>query len=394
MTGTDITPDAPTHAQDVERLRRWRLVLGSGEADGIGLPLTGSDLRMDTALELLYGVERSGGLDKSSPKVARWLGDIREYFPSTVVQVTQKDAMQRLGLDRMLLEPEMLAAVAPDMNLVTTLLSLKRLIPAKTRETAREVVRKVARDLENRLAVPLRQAITGSLTRAVRNRRPRHNEIDWDRTIRANLRHYQAEYRTVIPETRIGRGRKGKQLRDVVLCIDQSGSMAASVVHAGIMSAVMATIPSIKTQVVVFDTSVVDLTDKLSDPVELLFGTQLGGGTDINQALTYCQGIITRPADTVLILISDLIEGGDNKPMLRRAGGIIASGVNMITLLSLDDHGAPAFSAPIAAALTELGSPCFACTPDMFPDLMAAALKKQDIAQWAARNNLVTSRGQ
>src|SRR5262249_35638013 len=152
-------------------------------------------------------------------------------------------------------------------------------------------VRKCVEEIQQRLAEPMRQAVAGALNRAIRNRRPRHREIDWNRTIRANLKHYQPEYQTVVPETRIGFGRKRSALRDVILCVDQSGSMATSIVYSGIFGAVLASLPAVRTQVVVFDTAVVDLSDKLSDPVDVLFGTQLGGGTDINQALSYCQGI-------------------------------------------------------------------------------------------------------
>ena len=377
-----------------ERLRRWRLVLGGGDADGIGCDLAGVDSGMDRALQALYDSERRGGLGGSSPNVTRWLGDIRSYFPASVVQVMQKDALERLGLQQMLLEKEMLAAVQPDVHLVATLLSLRNVIPSQTKDTARQVVRKVVEELEKRLANPLRQAVTGALSRSVRNRRPRLREMDWNRTIRANLKHYQPDLRTVIPEVRHGYGRKGQALKDVILCIDQSGSMATSVVYAGILGAVLASIRSVRTSLVVFDTSVVDLTDLLDDPVEILFGTQLGGGTDINQALAYCQGLIRAPQDTIFILISDLYEGGDQKEMIARAGSIAASGVNFITLLALDDQGAPSSDHEIAAAYAGHGIPCFACTPDLFPDLMAAAIKRQDISQWAAANGIVTARGE
>ena len=152
----------------------------------------------------------------------------------------------------------------------------------------------------------------------MRNRRPRHREIDWNRTIRANLKNYQPEYKTIVPETRIGFGRKRKRLRDIILCIDQSGSMATSVVYSGVFGAVLASLPAVSTKVVVFDTAVVDLSDKLDDPVEVLFGTQLGGGTDIHQALTYCQSLVRRPEQTILVLISDLIEGGVRENLLKR----------------------------------------------------------------------------
>lgn len=358
-----------------ERLRRWRLILGGNEADGTGVGLTGIDLERDRTLEALYDTERKGGLGGSAPSVTRWLGDIRTYFPSSVVQVMQRDAMDRLGLQQMLLEPESLAAVEPDVRLVATLLTLRGVLPAKTRDTARLVVQRVVEDLERRLSSPLRQAVTGALSRAVRNRRPRHNEIDWDRTIRANLRHYQAEYKTIVPETLIGHGRKGQALKNVILCLDQSGSMAASVVYAGVFGATLASIRALKTQVVAFDTSVVDLTPVLSDPVELLFSVQLGGGTDIEQALRYCQGLVRSPSDTIMVLVSDLLEGGDNERFLKRAAAIKASGVNLICLLALSDEGTPYFDARNAAWLAGIEVPCFACTPDRFPELMARAIK-------------------
>lgn len=380
-----------------ERLRRWRLVLGGEQADGIGFNLGGVDLAMDKALAALYEADSKGkgGLGGSAPNVARWLGDIREYFPSSVVRVMQQDALERLNLRQMLLQPEMLEAVEPDVHLVANLLALHSVMPAKTKETARRVVRKVVEELERRLANPLRQAVTGSLNRASRNRRPRHHEIDWPRTIRANLKHFQPEYQTIIPETRIGYGRKRSALRDIILCVDQSGSMATSVVYSGIFGAVLASLPAVRTRMVVFDTAVVDLTAEhsgLADPVELLFGVQLGGGTDINRALGYCQGLVRQPHDTILILISDLYEGGNSQEMLKRAASLVPSGVQMISLLALSDDGAPSYDHKVASAFAGLGISSFACTPDLFPELMAAAINRSDISQWAAAREIATAR--
>ncbi|MBA3857370.1 MAG: hypothetical protein C0507_10725, partial [Cyanobacteria bacterium PR.3.49] len=256
----------------------------------------------------------------------------------------------------------------------------------------RRVVRDVVDQLMKRLANPTRQAIMGALNRSQRNRRPRHNEIDWHRTIKANLKNYQPEYRTIIPEIKIGFGRKRSSLKDVILCVDQSGSMATSVVYSSIFAAVLASIPALSTKLVVFDTAIVDLSDKLADPVEVIFGTQLGGGTDINRALAYCQSLVRRPHDTVMILISDLYEGGNKAEMLSRANSIIGSGVQLVTLLALSDDGAPVSDADNASAFASMGSPAFACTPDLFPDLMAAALTKRDISSWAAANNIVAAR--
>jgi Mg-chelatase subunit ChlD len=375
-----------------ERLRRWRLVLGGGQADGTGHELAGRDAAMDRTLTALYGAGpggapagrgsegRTAGLGGSAPQVARWLGDIRTYFPSSVVRVMQRDAIDRLGLSALLLEPEMLEAVEPDVHLVGTLLSLNKAMPETTKETARAVVRKVVEDLEKRLATRTRAALSGALDRSAKVRRPRHADIDWNRTVRANLKHYLPEHGTVVPERLIGHGRADRAVRkDVVLCVDQSGSMAASVVYASVFGAVLASMRSIDTKLVVFDTAVVDLTDQLDDPVDVLFGTQLGGGTDINRALAYCQTLVTRPAETVVVLISDLYEGGIRDEMLKRVAAMKASGVQFVALLALSDEGAPAYDREHAAALAALGAPAFACTPDLFPDIMAAAIEKRPL---------------
>ncbi|WP_374193035.1 VWA domain-containing protein [Streptomyces sp. AV19] len=335
----------------------------------------------DGALEALYGSaagggRRGGGLGASAPRVARWLGDVRTYFPSSVVQVMQRDALERLGLTSLLLEPELLEAVEADVHLVGTLLSLARAVPEESRATAREVVRKVVRDLEGRLADRTRAALTGALDRSARASRPRPRDIDWHRTIRANLKNYLPEHRTVVPERLVGHARAARSLRkEVILCVDQSGSMAASVVHASVFGAVLASMRSLDTRLIAFDTAVVDLTDRLADPVDALFGVQLGGGTDIDRALAHCQSRIARPAETVVVLISDLHEGGTPGGVPRRVAAMKAAGVRVVVLLALSDEGAPAHDREHAAALAALGVPAFACTPDLFPEVMAAALE-------------------
>lgn len=372
-----------------QQLRKWRLILGGHQQDGTEFVLTEEDLKVDRTLEALYDSDKSGGLGASSPNVSRWLGDIRTFFPSSVVQVMQQDALKRLNLTQMLFEKEMLENVEADVHLVATLMTLSRVIPDKTKDTARQVVRKVVDQLIRKLAEPTRQAITGSLNKSIRNTRPRHREINWSATILKNLKHYQPDFRTIIPENRVGYGRKRSSLKDVILCLDQSGSMGSSVVYSGIFGSVMASIPAVKTKMVVFDTAVADLTEELDDPVDLLFGVQLGGGTDINAALTYCQQIVTRPADTVMILITDLYEGGNVNEMRRRAVELVTAGVQLIVLLALNDDGAPSYDHRNAQFLADIGVPVFACTPDKFPDLMATALSKQDIALWAGKEDLI-----
>ena len=378
-----------------ERIRRWKLALGD---EDIG-DLSERDQRLSQALSALYHSETRkgrGGLGASSPKVSRWLGDIREFFPTPVVQVIQRDAFERLNLKALMLEPEFLSTLEADVHLVADLIALRGAMPEKTMETARMVVNKVVEDLMKRLQSKTIEKLTGALNRSQRTRRPRHADIDWPRTIRANLRHYQAELNTIVPETLVGFARRTKTRADldhVMLCVDQSGSMAPSVVYASIFAAVMASLPVLSTQLICFDTAIVDLTEDLADPVKVLFGVQLGGGTDINAALAYCETKIEHPAKTHLVLITDLYEGGDSASMLGRVAALKQAGVNVIVLLALSDEGRPSYDARHAGAIAAMDCPVFACTPDQFPDLMATALTRQDIGQWAGANGIELIRG-
>ncbi|XZE19905.1 VWA domain-containing protein [Pirellulaceae bacterium SH449] len=377
-----------------ERQRRWQLMLG-GDAEGLGE----RDRRISGALDALYeppdpsvnSKSRRGGLGRSAPRIAKWMGDIRECFPTSVVQIIQKDAFTRLGLQQMLLEPEFLAAMQADVNLVADLMSLRGMIPDKAKQTAREVIQKVVKELMERLEYKTAEALRGAVDRGKRTTRPRSVDIDWPRTIRANLHQYLPEFQTVIPERLIGFARKQRRLIDldeVVLCVDQSGSMAPSVIYASIFAAVMASLPVVRTQLVCFDTVVLDLTEQLSDPVEVLFGIQLGGGTDINQAVSYCATKIQQPRKSHLILITDLCEGGNADELVARLGRLVADGVNVIVLLALSDEGRPYYDPELASTVASMGIPVFACTPDQFPTLMASALRRQDVFQWAASEDV------
>ena len=378
-----------------ERLRRWQLAIGEDETN-----LSERDSRLSAALSALYnqgaGRKGRGGLGASAPRVARWLGDIREFFPTSLVQVVQKDAFERLNLKSLMLEPEFLATLEADVHLVADLIALRSALPEKTRHTARQVVKKVVDELLTRLQQKTQETLRGALQRSKRTSRPRYNAIDWGRTIGANLRHYQAEHGTIVPERLIGFARAAKTRADldhVVLCVDQSGSMATSVVYASIFAAVMASVPGLSTKLICFDTAIVDLTEELNDPVEVLFGVQLGGGTDINAALAYCEQQIEHPAMTHLVLITDLHEGGDAGSMLARVKALKQSGVNVIVLLALSDDGHPGYHAQHAEQIAAMDCPVFACTPDLFPELMAKALTHQDISQWAAALDIALIRG-
>jgi hypothetical protein len=383
-------------------LKRWKLILGSNNVQGDGAELSPEEEQMDAALGALYEFEHSGKFEyqskgtkgssgKSTFTLSKWLGDIRTYFPNSVVQVLQKDALRQPELQKKLMfEPEILEQSEPDVHLVAMLMELKKHIPAKTKVTARYVVKKVVEDLMEKLHQKTIAALSGAINKSVRNRRPRFQEMDWNQTILKNLKHYQPDYQTIIPELKIGFGRKKRQnIKDIILCLDQSASMATSIVYSGVFAAVMASLPSLKTRLIVFDTEVIDLTEQLDDPVELLFGIQLGGGTDINKALHYCQQGIEKPSETILVLITDLYEGGNNLLMQERIIDLQATGVQIINLLALSDDGTPSYDMANAKFMAAHNVPVFACTPDLFPDMMAAAINGQDMSLWAGQHDIV-----
>ena len=389
-----MTENSPT-------LKRWRLILGLGNIDADNAALSEEEENMDAALGALYEYQHTGKFDygsagskgtggKSTYNISRWLGDIRNYFPDQVVRVMQNDAMKNTDLQRKLIqEPELLEQTTPDIHLASMLLQLKKNLLEKTLNSARYVIRRIVDDLTERLQDKTRAAISGAINRSARNHRPKLHEMDWNATILKNLRHYQPEFKTVIPERKIGFGRKRKEkIRNIILCLDQSASMAESLVYSGIFANVLASMPTISTRLLVFDTQVTDLSDQLDNLVELLFGIQLGGGTNINKALQHCQSIISKPGETILVLISDLEEGDSVHEMRRRIMEIKDAGVQIISLLTLSDEGRPNFDHQNAQFMAHLEIPVFACTPDLFPEMMAAAINGHDIRLWAGYNGI------
>src|SRR5947209_13947972 len=383
---------------DPEQLRRWRLILGK-DADaplgGLGgCALGGADAEMDAALAAIYDEvpegddapkERSAGLGSSAPRLAKWLGDIRTYFQEDVVSVIQSDAIERKGLTQLLFEPETLRSVQPNIQLVGTLMSLKGRIPERTKETARMVVSAVVEEVKKKLEQRLRQAVLGALNRKEHSPLPSAAAIDWKWTIGRNLKNYHAELGTIVPERVYFHSRAQRaNAWTVIVDMDQSGSMADSVVYGAVCGSIFASLPALDTHVVAFDTEVVDLTEKCgNDPVDMLFGVQLGGGTDINKSVAFCEKFVTDPRKTLFILITDLFEGGNEAQLVRRLGELAGSGVKAICLLALSDNGAPSYDENLARKLAALGIPCFACTPAKLPDLVEGALRGADLTKLA-----------
>lgn len=390
-----------------QALTRWRLILGQpveGQLSSYSMngstPLTEEELIMDQALAAIYDETsdasggngstaggKGAGLGKSAPRLSKWLGDVRSFFPDDVVSIIQHDAMERKGWKQLLFEPEVLAQVKPDIQLVGTLLSLKGKIPEKTKDTARMLVQAVVDELVKLLENDLRRAVTGALNRRQHTPLPSVSGIDWKRTIARNLKHYNIERKQIIPERFyfFDRAQRSKEWT-VIVDIDQSGSMADSVIWASVIGSIFASIPALDTRVVVFDTEVVDLTEQCAnDPVDMLFGIQLGGGTDINKSVAYCEQYITEPKKTLFIIVSDLYEGGNRGALIRRMRELREAGVRTMCLLALSDQGQPFYDENLARVFARDGTPCFACTPSLLPELVEGALKGHDLAELAKR---------
>jgi Mg-chelatase subunit ChlD len=369
---------AEKEEQKAEVVKRWKLLLnieGPAEDESEAESLSREEVAMSNIMEELYHKRKGqAGFAKSQPKLHKWLGDIRTYFPTSVVRMMQKDAIDKHEIDELLLEPEILENITPDVHLVATLLSLQKALPDKVKESARQVVEKLVQELEQKFRPLMLKAVSGRINRSIRQRKPAPSHIDWNRVIRANLKNYQPEYNTIIPEKWYGFGHKQRGLKHLVLLVDQSASMSESVVYASIYASVLAGIKTLKTHLILFDTSVVDMTPHLDDPIEVLFGSQLGGGTNINKALQYSKKWIEKPRDTHFFLISDMDEGGDEQMMLQTLRDLKHQGVNIQILLNLSDEGKPYYSERVAQKVANLDIPAFACTPDRFPDLVAEGL--------------------
>ena len=396
--------DTPSKNPPPDRLTtRWRLVLGDlpslpsstpsgslGALDGTRPDESGV---IAAALDLLYGgleEARAGGRRPSLPVLADWLRDIRLCFPPESVRLLQQEALTRLDCLPLLLEPEIRDRIWPSAELAAALLSLSRRLPARTRELARSLVRQIVDSLAAQLAIPLEKAVEQAQSQARPHSPRRAAEIDWPRTIRANLRHYQPDRQTLLPVRLYGRSGRRPAWRQVVVCLDQSASMLPSTVYAGIYASVLARLPALSTHLVAFDTEVVDLSAHAEDPLEILFGLHLGGGTDLQRALDYCDQLITSPEQSVLLLVSDLhhapapgtsLPEDPHRPVIASAARLVSRGVTVLCLLALDDQGTPSYNHALAESLTTRGITALAAPPDQFPSLFAAALTRSSLAR-------------
>jgi Mg-chelatase subunit ChlD len=354
-------------------LQRWRLVLGRpGEGVTGGVPLAGDAAARDAALDWLYqrdgdldrrGIRR-GGDEASIVKTVDWLDDIHRLFPRETIERLERDAVERYEITDVVTDPDVLERIEPNPTLLKAVLRTKHLMNPEVLVLARRIVEEVVRRLIEQLATEVRQTFSGARSRTP-SRRARAIDFDIRRTIRENLRHYQPAERRLLVERALFRSRTRRHLDrwQVVLVVDQSGSMAGSVIHSAVTAACLWGLPGVRTHLVAFDTSVVDLTADVDDPVELLMKVQLGGGTDIALAVDYAAQLIEQPRRAIVAVITDFYEGGDPNRLVRTVKALVEQGTHVLGLAALDEDANPSFDREMAQQLADVGAHVGAMTP-------------------------------
>lgn len=386
-------------APDAEALRRWRLVLGrfaERRLDGAcgGACLDGMDGRRDRALDYLYGREygrrglatrsrdgrrggsRRGSLDPTQLEAVGWLGEARELFPRTTFETVRGHAIERYGMSELLADPKEIDDIEPDIGLLGAMMTLSGRGDARVRDALRRIARKVIDDLLQRLRPRVTRALSGQRDRFRRSNLKSSANFDWRRTVRENLRHYDPDRRVIVAERLAFVARRRRHLPwTVILCVDQSGSMTESLIHAAVMAAILSGLPGIEVKMVLFDTEIVDLTDRLDDPLDVILSVRMGGGTDIGRAVSYCEKLVDDPSRTVFALVSDFYEGPAPRRLYAAVTRLAEARVRLIGLAALDEGGQPDFDRDIAGRLAELGMSVAAMTPDTFAEWFAGQLR-------------------
>ncbi|WP_148614286.1 VWA domain-containing protein [Nocardioides rubriscoriae] len=372
---------------------RWRLVLGRYSDQRLPPPSSVEGARREQALDYLYGREYAGrgsrpdgqgqqgagqpplgpgSLDPSAPTIVDWLGEVRELFPVETVEIVEKHALDRYGLTELVSDPEVLARLEPSQELLATLLSLKGQLDPRVLGEVRRVVRRVVDDLRRRLETEVRRSLAGRLHQHRHSPIPVTTAFDPRGTIRANLKHFDVERQQIVVASPKFFERNTRRIPwEVVLVVDQSGSMVGSVIHSAVMAGILAGLPSYRLKLVVFDTSVVDLTELAGDPVELLMTVQLGGGTDIAQAVRYAEQVIEHPHRAVVVLVTDFCEGGSPAALVSAVRRLVEGRVTTIGLAALDGTAHPHYDKQMAGALADAGMEIAALTPGQLAEWLA-----------------------
>jgi Mg-chelatase subunit ChlD len=380
----------PTREKTDERLARWRLVMGAGSEQLCG-GLDGDDARRDACLGFLYDREyggrrnvrgdalsQRGSLDESHLTVPEWINHIHELFPKKTIERLERDALERYQLEEMVTNPEVLARAKPNPTLLKAVLRTKHLMNQEVLKAAQHLVRQVIEELMKTLAREVHTAFLGSLDRRRRSLLKIAKNFDIAATLRRNLKRYDPEQRRLVIETPLfySRVRRHVDRWQIIILVDESGSMLDSVIHAAVMAAIFWGLRTMRVHLCLFDTQVVDVTDQCTDPVETLMKVQLGGGTDIGQALSYAANLVDNPRRTIVVLITDFFEGGPLSRLYAAARKLIESGVTLLGLAALDQRAEPTYDREVAGQLVQMGASVAAMTPGELAAWMAEKVRR------------------
>ena len=368
-------------------LARWRLVLGKYARDQINPGLSAEQQRIENALDFLYSREYkgrgvrdaedsgSGSLDPTQLTIPSWLSEVRELFPKETVAVIEKHALDRYNLTELVTDPEILRRLEPSFELVKILLTFRGHLQGEVLNEARRVIRSVIEEIKQRLMTEVHRAFSGRRNRFQHSNVKIAQNLDWRGTIRKNLKNYDTRRKQMAIEQVLFFSRIQRRLPwRIILCIDQSGSMASSVIYSAVMAGILNGLPLINVKLVVFDTSVVDLSGHIEDPVELLLSVQLGGGTNIGQAMQYCEQLVEDPHRTIVVLISDFCEGAPPRALLASCQRFREGGVRLLGLAALDETASPSYDVHMAEMLAAQGMDIAALTPKRFAEWLAKTI--------------------
>ena len=322
-------------------------------------------------------MRRGAGHGPSTLTTIDWLDDIHRLFPKDTVERLERDAVERYGIDDIVTDPGVLERIEPNETLLRAVLRTKHLMNPDVLRLARRLIEEVVRRLIEELATEVRRSFSGARSRD-RSRHRRASSFDVKRTITDNLRHYRPEERRIYVERAHFLSRNRRQLEpwQVILVVDQSGSMVDSVIHSAVTAACLWGLPGVRTHLIAFDTEVVDLTSEVDDPVELLMKVQLGGGTDIAKAVTYAAQLVETPRRTVLAVISDFYEGGDARALVRQVRDLAAEGTHVLALAALDESANPTYDRELGQELADVGAHVGAMTPGELAGFLAEVMAR------------------
>ena len=366
-------------------LNRWRLVLGSMSDNSLSFSGSEREIQsfedMEQLLDYLYSRAqgddvrvdetsgRGGGLGPSQLTAVNWITKVRELFPKQTAEVLERQALDEFKMTELLTDKKVLEQMKPDMSLLKTILQLKHLMKGEVLETAKKIARTVAEELSKKLSQSTRQALTGRLDRNARSPIHSARNIDIRKTIRRNLKNYDIENETlVLKDVYFSSRVKKYNKKTVIIAVDESGSMLGSVIYSAVMAQIMSKLPFAEIKLVIFDTEIVDLSGMVEDPVEVMMSVQLGGGTHIGKALSYCESLIQPPSDTCVLCVTDLCEGGYPHILLNTAQNIMTSGAKLSFLTALDECANPVYDKNMGQLLADMGAFVGALTPDQLGD--------------------------